>query len=238
MPTIFQTKSIEQDKKQKKQTELSAVKEPEVPSFTIAKQAADKLMTSTPKPIGFLASCVKLPTGLKFVNQEPDEKILLFLRRHLITNGPWLFASLFLTIVPPICFFFLSLAQITIPLALTAILTSFYYLVIISYAFGHFISWFYNIGIVTQKRIIDLDSLNILSHNTTAANFDEIVDIKFNQRGFFQSTFDYGDILIQTEALHTNFEFDATPKPTEVTDIISDLRVAMRDFANKHHGNT
>ena len=89
-------------------------------------------------------------------------------------------------------------------------------------------SWFYNIGVVTQKRLVDVDTSNILSHNTAAASFKELVDIKFVQRGFLQSFFNYGDIDIQTEAIRANFEFKAAPKPTKVVDIISDLRIATK----------
>lgn len=138
-----------------------------------------------------------------------------------------------LVLIPPLLLYFLSLIDgFVIPQGLTIILTAFFYLIIVGYAFSKFISWFYNIGIVTQKRIVDLDSINILSHNTATANFNEIVDVKFTQRGFFQSTFDYGDVHIQTEALRANFEFHASPKPTEVTDIISDLRVATKGHAH------
>jgi hypothetical protein len=194
-----------------------------------ARESIEKLMHSHHQPMGLFATFAKHPKGITFANQEPDEIILLFLRRHFITNIPWLLATFFFLLLPPVLLLLLSaIPDFILPLGLTIVLTGFYYLIIIGYAFGKFISWFYNIGVVTQKRIIDLNSANILAHNTATANFGEIVDVKFIQRGFFQSTFDYGDIHIQTEALRANFDFDAAPKPTEVTDIISDLRVAMK----------
>ena len=142
----------------------------------------------------------------------------------------WINWTILLFFFPPLFFATAPYANITIsavPAGLTVSLTAFYYLIVVGYAFSNFISWFYNIGIITQKRIMDLDSTNILSHNSATANYNEIVDVKFTQRGFFQSFFNCGDIHIQTEAVHANFEFLAAPKPTEVSDIISDLRATF-----------
>ena len=201
-----------------------------------AVQSVSKLLHSKYEPMGLFTSYSMHPKGVTFANQEPDEAILLFLRRHFITNVPWILLTLLLFLVPPVFFALISFVPaLTFPQGLTILLSAFYYLLVISYAFGKFISWFYNIGVVTQKRVIDLDSTNILAHNTATANFNEIVDVKFHQHGFFQSTFDYGDVLIQTEAINANFEFLAAPKPTIVTDIISDLRVAQKE---NNHGNS
>lgn len=198
-------------------------------------ESVNKLLQSKDKSMGLFAAYALHPKGITFTNQEPDEIILLFLRRHFITNVPWILALLLLLLIPPILLILLALfPSLAIPGGLIFVLVALYYLIVISYAFGKFVSWFYNIGVVTQKRIVDLDSTNILAHNTATANFGEIVDVKFQQHGFFQSTFDYGNIHIQTEALHANFEFDAAPKPTEVADLISDLRVAQKG----HHGNS
>lgn len=225
MPTIFNN-----------EPEPPQVPPPPIHPDSPAIESVDKLLHSKNQPMGLFAAYALHPKGISFTNQEPDEIILLFLRRHFITNIPWILATFLLLIIPPILLallaFFPSLA---IPGGLIFVLVAFYYLITISYAFGKFISWFYNIGVVTQKRIVDLDSTNILAHNTATANFNEIVDVKFHQHGFFQSTFDYGTIHIQTEALHANFEFEAAPRPTEVADLISDLRVAQK---GNHHGNS
>lgn len=227
MPTIFDNQPHE--------TKPQAIKPPVVHPDHDAISSINKLIHSRHHSMGLFQDFALHPKGITFANQEPDEMILLFLRRHFITNIPWILITILFLLIPPLLFFVISLLPtFTFPMGLTIVLTGFYYLITIGYAFGKFISWFYNIGVVTQKRLIDLDSANILAHNSATANFNEIVDVKFIQRGFFQSTFDYGNIHIQTEALRANFEFDACPKPTEVVDIISDLRVATKGHP---HGN-
>lgn len=228
MPTLFD-KTPQAPKEQAPEAAIQPVTPP-----NHAEQSITKIMQSPHQPMNLFSAYCLRPQGINFTNQEPDEIIILFLRRHFITNIPWILATLLLFILPPIIIAIFSFfPTLTFPAGLTISLLAFYYLISTSYAFGKFISWFYNIGVVTQKRIIDLDSTNILTHNTATANFNEIVDVKFNQQGFFQSTFDYGDVHIQTEAIRANFEFDKSPKPTIVADIISDLRVARG-----HHGNS
>jgi len=217
MPDIFVDHPTNQDTQKQKAPSAAA-------------KSVQALLEKPTKAMGVFAAYCLRPSGVSFVNQEDDETILLFLRRHFITNVPWLASTILLLLIPPLLYLLILLASIPIPAipsGLIIVIITFYYLILIGYAFGNFISWFYNIGIVTQKRIMDLDSSNILTHNTTTANLSEVVDVKFIQQGFFQSFFNYGDVHIQTEALRANFDFSAAPNPTQVEDIISDLRVSI-----------
>ncbi|MEK7571518.1 MAG: hypothetical protein AAB553_04535 [Patescibacteria group bacterium] len=210
-------------------TELPAQETKIVHPSDAAKGSVDHLLHTKKHTMGLLSAYCVRPQGLSFVNQEEDEIIILFLRRHIITNVPWVLAVVLLCFIPPL-FSLLTLLPTALPLdippSLLFVITAFYYLIVFAYAFSQFVSWFYNIGIVTQKRLVDLDTSNILEHNTAAANFSELVDVKFTQNGFFQSFFNFGDVHLQTEAFRANFEFIAAPNPTKVTDIISDLRIA------------
>ncbi|MDZ4228025.1 MAG: hypothetical protein U1E54_02150, partial [Candidatus Levybacteria bacterium] len=48
------------------------------------------------------ASFCTHPAGISFQNKEPDEKILLFLRKHFITNIYWILATILLAFIPPV----------------------------------------------------------------------------------------------------------------------------------------
>lgn len=228
MPDIFVDKDPEP---------AQTTPQPTAQPHAAARQTVQTLLQNAPKNMGLFASYSIHPNGVHFASQESDEVILLFLRAHFITNVPWIFTTFVAFLIPPLLYILSQLLQVFpfhLPVGLTIVGALFYYLIILGYAFGRFVSWFYNIGVVTQKRIVDIDTSNILEHDTAAANFNELVDVKFVQRGFFQSFFNYGDILIQTEAIHANFEFTAAPRPTDVTDIISDLRVAQE---GRNRGN-
>lgn len=191
------------------------------------------ILKTLPKPssLGLLSTFRMRPTGVKFVNQEEDEEIILFIRRHFITNFPWIFLTALFLMLPLVAVFFFQLSGLVLfdlSPQLTVVMVSFYYLIILTYALMQFIVWFYHVGIVTQKRLLDLDVYNVLSHHLAETEIADIVDVSYAQRGFFQSFFNYGDVPIQTEAIKANFEFEASPQPAVVSDVITDLR--------PHHG--
>jgi hypothetical protein len=189
--------------------------------------------------LGLLSSFRMHPRGIKFVNQENDEHIILFIRRHFIVNVPWILLTILFLLLPIPTFAlirFSNLDLFTIPPQMIIIIVVFYYLVILSYALMNFIIWFYHVGIVTPKRLLDLDVYNILSHHLAETEIADIVDVSYAQNGFFQSFFNYGDVPIQTQAIKANFEFEASPRPAEVSDIITDLRPHRPQYPKPSQG--
>lgn len=176
-----------------------------------------------------LSSFCQNPLGFSFQNQEKDEKILLFLRRHLITNISWLIPSLLLLILPPILSLFAPflerffLSPIFLPGNYLTIFLIFYYLFVFNYMFISFISWFYNIGIVTQKRVIDIDYSDIVHRYISFTKLSLIEDVTYRQTGFIRSLFNFGDVFVQTAGTHSNFEFLSVPQPSYATHAIQEL---------------
>jgi hypothetical protein len=186
-------------------------------------------LKSLPEPstLGLLSMFRMMPKGVKFVNQEDDEEIILFIRRHFATNLPWIFLTALFLVLPLVTLYFFQLTSLTLfiisPQLLTLMIV-FYYLVIFTYGLMQFIVWFYQVGIVTQKRLLDMDVYNVLNHHLAETEIYDIIDVAYTQRGFFQSFFNYGDIPIQTQAHKANFEFESAPRPAIVSDTITDLR--------------
>lgn len=166
------------------------------------------------------------PDDVRFENQKEDEHILLFLRRHFITNVPWIFISIVFALLPaaiPTLLPFLNIDLSFIPSGLSTILIVFYYLAIFSYALMSFMTWFFNIFIVTQERVIDIDYSHTVIHNVAETKMSHIQDVNYTQIGFISSIFNYGDVFVQTAGNEVNFESLATPHPREATKIIADL---------------
>lgn len=178
------------------------------------------------KHLSLLSSFCPNPYGVAFSSQEKDERILLYLRKHFITNLPWITIVLTLLTLPSLLFF-LDITQITIFSFLSSqdyiFLILLYYLVILTYAFVEFITWFYNISLVTTKRIVDIDFSNLVYHNVAATKLELVEDVDYSQTGFIRSLFNYGDVFVQTAGGKVNFDFLAVPKPSRVEKSIVDL---------------
>lgn len=182
-----------------------------------------ELKTAVP---GIFSALVHLPVGFTFVHQEKDEQIILFTRRHFITNFVWIAIAFIALLIPPLFPFFLQLLNLPAfspPLSLTIILLLFYYLLILGFVLYNFVDWFYNIGIITEKRIIDIDFLRLSYIDIAIAQLTDVEDVIHKQKGFFSSFFDYGDVIAHTVSNREDFEFEKIPYPARVVDIISKL---------------
>ena len=158
---------------------------------------------------------------IKFETYEPGEKILLLLRSHPFTQIGLAVNIIILIFVLILINFivssFLAMNQIFL-------LNCFAIAFILSYVWFSFLNWYFNVGIVTNRRVIDIDFTEILYKEITVAMLDKIEDITVKSGGYFESYFDFGTIYIQTAATKdVNVVFDAIPHPSQTVDIIEKL---------------
>lgn len=143
----------------------------------------------------------------------------MVLRAHPVTLLPWIINGfilfillIFLNIVfgslfSPTQFFFLNFSST---------------IFILSYWWFNLLSYFFNVGIVTNKRVIGMDFSAVIYREVTEANMDRIEDITDKSGGYFQAIFDYGNVFIQTAGTaEVNVDFLKIPKPAKVVSIIN-----------------
>lgn len=177
----------------------------------------------------FFHSLGQYPSNVTFLNQEADEEVILVIRRDFITNVPWIISVSALALLPILLFilFPIFLPAIAVSSTLIFLSLSFYYLVVFGFTVLYFAIWYFNVAIVTNKRIVDLDVPNILIRHLSEARLSAIVDISYSQVGGIRSFFDYGNVDAQTEALTQNIEFDRAPNPNLIRKIIGELIVDL-----------
>ena|SRR5581483_1391030 len=183
-----------------------------------------------PKPMFSLASFALHPDGVYFANQGESETIHLFLRKHFITNVPWIVFSILLFILPPIALpYLISVFPANISPNLGLILLAFYYIAVFGVVvLASFINWYFNVYIVTDERVVDVDFVNILYREISATRLNLIQDVTVKTGGVIRAVFDYGDVFIQTAGNEENFDFVAVPHPQEVAREIEQLMEQAR----------
>ena len=190
----------------------------------------EKQITNTPEEvphskIPLFTSFWKNPQGIYFESQEMDEHIILFLRRHFITNFPWIALTIFLLLLPLLGMYLLSLGY-TITLLPSPFITAIvgvYYLFVLTNAFLRFLNWYYNITLITPKRVLDIEMADLLDRKIAAAQMSHVQDITYEQAGAIRSLFDYGDVLIQTAGTVDNFHVESVPSPEIVVQTVNKL---------------
>ncbi len=172
------------------------------------------------------SSFIARPAGIKFETQELKEEIILLMRRAFITNIPWIFFVVFLLLLPFVIIPVLvnvDLLPFALPITYRVILVLYWYLGIFGLFLVNFFDWYFNIYILTNRRIIDIDFIGLLYKTLSSADLQRIEDVTYKQTGFFSSFFNYGDVVIQTAGSEPNFEFLAVGKPDELVRTINSL---------------
>lgn len=163
---------------------------------------------------------------VKFDSQEEGEKVYLLVRSHPFTQIGWILTSVLLIISLFISNFFipnfLNFEQILL-------FNLFFIIFIFSYIWFNILNWYFNIGIITNKRVVDIDFYAVLYKEITNAQLGKIEDVTIKSGGFIQSLFDYGSVFIQTAGTEVNIEFVDIPHPSDTVQLINKL-------LSKRHG--
>lgn len=177
-------------------------------------------------PVHLFSAFRKDPDGITFRDQENQETILLFIRHSFITNIRWIIVGIFLTILPLLISLSVGFFQNPLPSLpgkFYLMIGALYYLFVATYFYINFITWHFNIALVTNRRIIDINFSNLVYKDVAATKLNLVQDVSFAQVGAIRTFFDYGDVLVQTAGTLDNFTFESAPQPENIVHIIEDL---------------
>lgn len=190
---------------------------------------------------GILGSFFAHPKKFKFESQQDDEEILILGRRHFITNLGWIALISFAFVIP---FFWTEFPFIQSLDGNTQVtLTMLYYMVLLFFSLQNFLMWFYNVYIVTNERLVDIDFVGLLSKTVNVAQISNVEDVNYTQRGIMASFFNYGDVIAQTASEQKTpdssgeasaFTFEAVGMPDKVAAMISQLVEDADKGIHKH----
>lgn len=173
-------------------------------------------------PPGVFSAFCFYPDHIDFESREKEEKIVLLLRQHPIINLKWILITGVLLFVPTVVSYFGVLSQL--PSGFQFVITLSWYLITMAYALQGFLGWYFNVYMVTNQRVIDIDFYNLIDKKVSDADIDKIQDMSYTSFGVLRLLFNFGDVFIQTAAEVSEFDFLAVPDPQRVVKIINDLK--------------
>lgn len=163
------------------------------------------------------------PDHATFVNEDPEEHVILILRKHLFTNLSWMILSFIMVLAP---LFLTALSPLgLLPGNFQLVLILAWYLIVSAFALEKFLSWFFHVNIITDERIIEVDFLHLFYREITDANLDQIQDVTVEIGGALRTLFHYGDVVVQTAATVPQITFEAVPNPDKVARVLRELRI-------------
>lgn len=162
------------------------------------------------------------PKVFTFAERDQDEEILLALRSHWINNLSWIIIAIFMAIVPVFFTYFSFLNFFPVQYRFSAVL--FWYLITFISAFEKYLSWYFDLYVITNKRIVDIDFNNLLNKHFAEADLSMIQDVSSSIKGMLGTFFNFGDVLIQTASEINQINFEKVPNPQKIIILLKELR--------------
>ena len=121
------------------------------------------------------------PKELNFLDKERDENIVLVLRTPFFRYIPQMIAMLLTLLLPLIIYLPISGEEGSRTFMIAMMLIA--VMIVVTFLIFAVLRWYYNVGIITDKRVLDIDFHNIMSHSVAEARLEKIVDITVKQKG-------------------------------------------------------
>jgi len=169
-----------------------------------------------------LSSFLVEPKHLKFAEQDEEEKIYLAIRPHWVTNLSWILISIIMLFVPLLFKYFSFLDFFSGNYQF--VINTFWYLITFIYAFEKFLTWYFDLFLVTGERVVDIKFNNLLNKHFAEADLDMIQDVSSSVRGVMGTFFNYGDVLFQTASEINQITFEKVPNPEKIIKLTEELR--------------
>lgn len=173
-----------------------------------------------------------------FPGQYQKEKVVLILRRHWFVlavkiAGFALLAALILggyfaarRLIPDFSdLIFYPVINLVLAGVLLLLWGKFYLM---------WLDYYLDIWIVTDERIINIEQEGLWNRVASELKIYRIQDVTVEIRGFDETTFDYGNVLVQSAAEKARFTFEQVPHPGEVKRVVVDLH---DEYLRTHGGS-
>lgn len=128
-----------------------------------------------------------------FEGQEPDEKVLLATHQHPLTFTKESFVLIVSILILVVVFYLQS--------GLGGIFTYVFILLFIINGYmmlKRYVIWRNSVYVVTDKRLIAVEQKGFFKRKMTEANLDKVQNVSHEIDGFWQTIFNFGNVIIQT----------------------------------------
>ncbi|MFZ2154443.1 MAG: PH domain-containing protein [Candidatus Moraniibacteriota bacterium] len=173
-----------------------------------------------------------------FHGQHNEEVIIAIIRRHwfnileqyFIIIGVLVLMIAALEILPRY-----YMGEIDLPLFF--FIESFLAITIWIYAFIIWIDFYFDVWIITNERIVNIEQKALFIRTISELKFEKIQDVSINIVGLIPTILNYGDVHVQTAGTTERFLFHKVPDPQKIKGLVMNMQVmtAKRDEAEAIH---
>jgi hypothetical protein len=163
------------------------------------------------------------PPNVRFDRKEKDEEIIMITRKHWVAYFTHILLAFFIPLLPIVLLVISSNSDIygksTVYLGLFVASV----VISINIIVTAIVQWYYNISIITDKRILCLKVNSIFQHSYTEILWRKIQDVSHDSIGVLSSIFDIGNVCLDTAGEGIDLTLKFVPKPRDVQEVINNL---------------
>lgn len=176
-----------------------------------------------------------------FPDQHANEKVLRVIHRHwfnilshflVILIFSFLLAASFL--VFPLLFPEMSLS---VNARFFLFIENTFFLFIWLFGFLIWIDYYFDVWIITNERIINIEQKGLFVRQVSELNLNKIQDITTTVEGVLPTVLNYGDVSIQTAGAENRFLFRQVPDPYQIKDVVMKLANSAEKNAYDNSGH-
>ena len=156
---------------------------------------------------------------------EEGEEIVAKVHRHWLFIVTRLIALALMLAVPPVVAALLGMLGIALfaDAGLFALMTlwALWGLVLWVMFWQFWTTYYMDIWVITNRRIIDIDYLRLFDRNIAMVRLERVQDVTTHVRGIVGTLFRYGSVVVQTAGSDKEFVIDQIANPEALRDVIS-----------------
>ncbi len=154
-----------------------------------------------------------------YFNQElkEDEKLIVVLRKHSLSlvKPILIFSVIFIVL----CFLIPVLFSSFIGLLIFILVLT----VIVTYLIHEWFIWYFDIFIITDQRIIDIDQRGLFNRTVSETTYEKVQDVTYEMKGPLETFLEVGTVKVQTAGAKPVLEMNYTKHPQTVQELIMEL---------------
>ncbi|HEY8109207.1 MAG TPA: PH domain-containing protein [Patescibacteria group bacterium] len=153
------------------------------------------------------------PFDITIQNQADDEEIVRVWRHHPVTLVPPALRVIAFALIPLALLFITGFALFG-----SALLFGLFVVIlalVLTYAAYEWVSWWGDVYILTNYRIIDVEQRGFFHRSFSEATLGKIQDISHEVSGFLPTVFNFGNVLVQTAGSLPNIDLNDVKKPQD-----------------------
>ncbi len=181
-----------------------------------------------------------------FEGQHSQEHIVKIVRRHwfnILQQYFFIFLGVIILGAFPLLFSEINSTPVTLSFGfsnspyIVPFFQSLFALLIWVIAFIIWIDYYFDVWIITNERIVNIEQRGLFIRQVSELKFSNIQDVTTEVQGLIPTLLNFGNVYVQTAGTKTRFNFRKVPNPYKLKALIMNMKDTSCPLPSVHKNN-